>query len=794
MFQNYLRIALRVITRNKVYSAINIVGLSTGMAVALLIGLWVHYELSFNTSFANYSRIGRIMRDIEINGRRGAYAGGPYEIEAELRSKYGQYFKHIALGTYLDNHVLAVGEKTLRVSGEYMGEEIPQLLSLELQEGDARGLHDPSSIFLSASAAKALFGNSPATGQTLKMDSGQLLQVRGVYTDLPANTDFKGLGFIASSELYNSLNKQRLPGNPWRVWNLFDVYVQLADGVDWNTVSEKIRYIRRDKMDLATFNADKQYQFAYPMPRWHLYDPLGLADSRQKIQYVWLMGIIGLFVLLLACINFMNLATARSERRAKEVGIRKTIGSLRSQIVGQFFSESLIAVAFSLLLGLCWAQLLLPVFNNLTDKQLTIPWLSLGFWGIILVTGFFTGIVAGLYPALYLSSFRPIETLKSAFRVGPGAAKPRKALIVLQFTVSISLIIGTMIVYRQIRYGQQRPVGYDRNGLVLITSTPSLEKHFQIFRQELRTEGLVVDAALGTSTPMGMNADDIRFDWKGRNPKSTPVINIGNVTPEYGRIIGWQLKAGRDFDPALATNSAAFILNESAAQMMGFRDPVGQTVLWRDKPFHIIGVIRDILSESPYQVAVPCIWHISGGQNNWDVVLRVNPSQSMSTALARIGELYSRYEHLYPMEYFFVDQEYAKKFGDEVRIGRLSLLFTVLAVLISGLGLFGMASYMAEQRSREIGIRKVLGASVSKLWLLLTREFLILVTIALLVAGPLAWLGMHEWLQQFPYRTGIDWWVFVAAGAGAIVITLATVSYQTVKAALTNPIRSLRTE
>jgi hypothetical protein len=328
----------------------------------------------------------------------------------------------------------------------------------------------------------------------------------------------------------------------------------------------------------------------------------------------------------------------------------------------------------------------------------------------------------------------------------------------------------------------------------MITRTPDLEKHFQSFRQDLRTAGAITDASLGTSTPTGMNADDIRFDWKGRNPGSTPVINIGNVSPEYGRIIGWHLKEGRDFDAAMTTDSTAFILNESAAQMMGFQQPVGQTVQWRDKPYRVIGVVRDILSESPYQVAVPCIWHISGGQQNWDVVLRVNPSLSMPIALARIGDIYSRYELSFPIEYFFVDQEYARKFGDEVRIGRLSLLFTILAILISCLGLFAMASYLAEQRRKEIGIRKVLGASVFRLWGLLTREFLVLVALALLIAGPLTWFGMHKWLQQFPYRTSITWWIFAAAGAGALIITLATVSYQTVKAALTNPISSLRSE
>ncbi|HEY4109202.1 ABC transporter permease [Puia sp.] len=409
MFKNFFTVALRSMTRSKVYTAINIFGLSTGMAVALLIGLWVHDELTFNQSFPNYSRIGNVMRDIGINGTRSAYGGAPYEMEAELRTHYGRYFKHIAYATYPDNNVLIVNGKSFRVNGQFMGEEMPQILSLHLLQGSPNGLHDPSSIFLSASTAKALFGSADPLGKTVKLDSGQLVQVTGVYADLPYNSDFKDLAFIAPSDLYYAMHPPSANvGNHWRFYNLFDVYVQLADGVDWKTVDEKIRLLRRDKMDLATFNADRSYQFVYPMSRWHLYDPLQLPGTRNKIQYVWLLGLIGVFVLLLACINFMNLSTARSEKRAKEVGIRKTIGSLRSQIILQFFGESLFAVGCSLVFCILFTQLLLPVFNDLTDKKLSLLWLNAGFWGIMLLFGLLTGIIAGCYPALSPSPKPPV--------------------------------------------------------------------------------------------------------------------------------------------------------------------------------------------------------------------------------------------------------------------------------------------------------------------------------------------------------------------------------------------------
>jgi hypothetical protein len=795
MIKNFFTVAFRSMTRNKVYTLINIFGLSIGMAIVLLIGLWVYDELSFNTSFPNYPRIAEVMRDLNYNGARSAYGGAPYEMEAELRSKYSEDFSRVVLGTYSDHHVLVVDEKTFRTTGRFMGEEVTSLLSLHFIAGNPQGLHDPSSIFLSASTAKALFGNTSPIGKTLRMDSSQLLQVTGVYADLPDNSDFNDLSIIAPLQLYLSMHQPgNQPVNPWRFRNSFNVYVQLAEGADWSKVDEKIKYLRRDKMDAQTFSADSPLQFLYPMSRWHLYDPLKSSNSGGKIQYVWLLSLIGVFVLLLACINFMNLSTARSEKRAKEVGIRKTLGSFRGQIILQFFSESMFAVGCSLVFCLIWVLVLLPVFNNLADKRLSILWLNPWFWLCFLLFGFLTGMIAGIYPALYLSSFRPVQVLKGTFKAGPGASTPRKILVVLQFTVSISLIIGTMIVYRQVRYAQQRPVGYDMNGLVMITSTSALEHHFQALRQDLKSEGLITDASLIVSPPTMSYADDQRFNWKGKDPNSTPIINIGNVTSEYGKIIGWQIKEGRDFSPSMPTDSSGFILNESAVRLMGFQHPIGQTVEWRDKPFHVIGVIRDMMAQSAYQASTPFIFHISGGQHNWIVLVRVNPSLPMTTALAGISKVYSRHEPTYPIDYQFVDQEYAKKFTEELRIGRLSLLFTVFAVTISCLGLLGMASFMAEQRRREIGIRKVLGASVFTLWQLLSKEFLLLVVISLVIASPLAWFGMNKWLQQYPYRTSIAWWIFAAAGAGAFLITFFTVSYQTIKAALTNPTKSLRPE
>lgn len=794
MWRSHLLLGIRQFQRNRIYTLINIAGLSIGMAVTLIIGLWVHDELSFNTSIPNYRRIAEVMHSVNYNGRPSAFSGAPYQMLGELRSKYGEFFKYIVPGTYPDRHVLTLQGESISVVGEYMGEDVTHLLGLNMLDGNPAGLHDRSAVFLCSSAARALFGNAEPVGRTIQVDSGQLLKVAGVYADLPQNSSFRDIRFMASAELYEAMNAKIVTGNPWQVGNLFSVYVELADGADMNKVSEKIRLIRRDKMPLAVFDASPDYELLYPLSRWHLYEPLQLPDSRNQVQYVWLLGGIGIFVLLLACINFINLSTARSEKRAKEVGIRKTIGSLRRQLIGQFLGESLLAVTCSFLISLGWTLLLLPLFNEIAGKQLSLPWLDPSFWAVITVTVLFTGLLAGCYPALYLSSFRPAETLKGTFRTGSGAALPRKVLVVLQFTISVALVIGTLVVYRQINFARERPIGYNKSGLLTINNTPGLERHFGAFRDDLRRDGAVTDAALVTSTPTQIMGDDLRFDWKGKDPNFKPIIPISNCTAGYGKIIGWQLSEGRDFDPAMATDSAAFILNEAAVRLMGFRHPIGQTVEWRGMPYHVIGVIRDILDQSPYQPIGPEIFTLSGFENNWSVVLRVNPSMAMTTALSRIRKVYARYEPVYPMDYLFVDQEYAKKFGDEERIGRLALLFTVFAISICCLGLLGMTAYMAEQRRREIGIRKVLGASTLNLWRLLTKDFATLVAMAIFIAGPLAWIGMHQWLRQYPYRTDIAWWIFAAAGVGALLVTLTTISYQTIRASLANPTESLRSE
>jgi ABC-type antimicrobial peptide transport system permease subunit len=498
---------------------------------------------------------------------------------------------------------------------------------------------------------------------------------------------------------------------------------------------------------------------------------------------------------MLACINFMNLSTARSEKRAKEVGIRKTVGSVRSQLVRQFLSESVLVAFISFIFAIALVLLLMPMFNKLADKNIELPWSSTFFWLIALAFTFITGLVSGSYPALYLSRFEPIKVLKGTFRVGRFASLPRKILVVVQFTFSIALIIGTIIVFKQIQYAKNRPVNYRSQGLItVIMSTPDLYGHYDAIRSDLLATGVVDDMAESSSPTTQVWSNQIGFKWQGMDPNSLPVFGTIAVTEDFGKTIGWRIKQGRDFSKEFATDSAAMILNESAVKQVGMKqDIVGQTIQFNDKNYLVIGVIKDMIMQSPYSPVTPTVFFYD---RNWANVITVAIKQGapIKTSLSKIEGVFKKYNPGAPFDYTFNDEDYAKKFADEERIGNLATFFTILAIFISCLGLFGLASFVAEQRKKEIGVRKVLGASTYNLWRMLSKEFALLVFISCFIAIPLAWYYLNSWLQRYDYRTTISLWIFIASGVGALAITLITVSFQAIKAALANPVKSLRTE
>jgi putative ABC transport system permease protein len=798
MFKNYIRIAFRYMARNKVYSFINITGLSVGMTVFILIGLWVHDELSFNRAFRNYDRIAMITRQFNYNSIRISLPGTPYTMRNELLTKYPNDFRSVVLSTGIYDHMLVYDSKNYLKKGGFMDPEAADLLSLRMLKGTRSGLKQPAGILLSASLSAAIFGNVDPMGKTIQIDGKTNARVTGVYEDIPYNTDFREQSYIASMELYLAANPEiKAAPHPWYYEDRFTAYAQLTDQADMDKVSSKIRDIRLGKIPDAIYKANQPVDFLHPMYKWHLYTDFEYYTGykvREKIEYVRLLSIIGAFVLLLACINFINLNTARSDKRAREVGIRKTIGSLRIQLMSQFLLESLLAVSLAFLLSLVLVGLSLPAFNGIAVKQLTIPWAAASFWIISVLFLMVTGLIAGLYPALYLSSFQPVKVLKGSFKAGPLAAIPRKALVVIQFTVSIALIICTTVIYRQIRFAFNRPIGYDRNSLIMIGMTSDIQKNYPIIGDELKRSQAIVDMAASQNSTTDYNVDDNRLNWQGKDPNLQADWAMSNTTYGYGQLIGWQLVEGRDFSPAFPTDSTAFIVNEAAVEQLGFKHPLGQIIRWKDRPFHIIGVIKNIIFESPYTIASsPSIFHIAGG-DNYIVTLKLNPHLSARESLAKVRSVFMRYNPAYPFDFRFVDQEYAKKFSEEEQIGKLSGFFTLLAIFISCLGLFGMISFMAEQRKKEIGVRKVLGASTFNLWRLLTKEFLFLVLISLTIATPITYYFMHGWLQQYEYRYQISAWIFVIAGGSALMITLLTVSYQSIKTARANPARSLQAE
>ncbi len=791
MFKNYLKIAWRNLIKNKVYSAINIVGLAVGMAVAMLIGFWIYDELAFNKSFKNYDRIVQFIHNSTNGNDVSTNPTIPIPLVLELRNKYASDFKHLALTRYQESHILAFGDKKVNQTGIYAEPELPQILSLKMIGGQLLGLQDESGMMISESLAKIIFGNVNPINKILLTDDKKSYKIDGVFKDFAPNSEFKDVNFLMP---WSALVAQKeWIKNDYLEWNdnSFLLYGELSNNADLSKVDAKVKNILVGKPN----RNDKPEVILQPMRKWHLYNEFKQGkNTGGAIQYVWMFGLIGLFVLLLACINFMNLSTARSQIRAKEVGVRKAIGSQRKQLIIQFLSESVLIAFLALLFAVLLVQLALPSFNMLVDKQLHFPWSNGLFWLTVLVFTILTGLISGSYPALYLSSFNTIKVLKGTFKVGRFAALPRQVLVVLQFTISVSIIIGTIVVFKQIQYAKNRPLGYDKNGLITVAmSTPNIYRKYDLLRSELLNSGAAINMAEASNSATDAGAHLIGFEWPGKDPNLNTSISISWVTQDFGKTVGWHFNGGRDFSRHFKTDTAAMVLNEAAVKHMKLKNPVGETVKFDGKPYRVIGVIKNVLMESPYEQVPPTVFFMNYDQAAV-ITIRLNPKMGTSESISKIKAIFEKLDPAAPFDFQFVDEDFAKKFAIEQRIGSLATFFAVFAVLISCLGIFGLASFIAEQRVKEIGIRKVLGATVFNLWGLLSKDFLVLVSISFLIAIPASWYFMHHWLQNYEYRTGISVWIFVITAIGTITITLATVSFQAIKAALANPVKSLRSE
>lgn len=785
MFKNYLKIAWRNMARNKAASFINIAGLAVGMAVAMLIGLWIWDEVSFNKFNTNYDHIVQVLANKNVGGGLATQASQPFPLSTELRSRYGSDFKAVAAAVTYEQNINYHNHAFSR-TGCFAEPAMTDIITLNMVKGSKTAFKIPGAILINESLARAVFGDADPINKIIKISDAYLVQVAGVYQDLPRNTQFGNVEFIAPIRL---LFKSTGDMNNWYD-SSFQVFALLNEGSQLPQVSHKIRNILYEE---RRKDATRPALVLFPMRQWHLYEFKDGVAVPGRLQFIWLFGVIGLFVLLLACINFMNLSTARSEKRAKEVGIRKAIGSLRGQLVAQFLSESFLIVAVSFLIAILLAWLSLPFFNDVSGKDLHLIWTNPLVWLTCFSFCLFTGLISGSYPALYLSSFNAVKVLKGTFKAGPAAAMPRKILVVLQFAVSVTIIIGTIVVFKQIEFAKDRPVGYNRDNLVSIPYNAI--KEYSAFRQELLNTGAISGVSPSSNPTTGVWSSADNLTWKGKDPNRQEVFGTVLVDPDFGSVVSWQMKEGRNFSKQFLSDSSGFLFNEAAIRQMGLKEPVGETIQWHGKNWKVLGVVKDMVMTSPFDPITPVVFLMDDRERSFNVInLKLKAGMPVAGSLAKIEEVFKKFAPEAPFNYKFADSEYAQKFLAEERTGKLASVFAALAIFISCLGLFGVASFVAEQRIKEIGIRKVLGASVMSIWASLSKEFVILVCIALLIAVPVSWYFMHQWLQHYAYRTGLSWWVFALTGAGAVLITLLTVSYHSIKAALTNPVKSLRSE
>jgi ABC-type antimicrobial peptide transport system permease subunit/AraC-like DNA-binding protein len=796
MFRNYLKIAWRNTLHNKVYSMLNITGLAAGMAVALLIGLWVINQYSYDRFLPGYKQLYQVEMNLTSQHNGTSTQTSIALPLTDVLKKEIPGIRYVAEADNIGrmNHGLLVGDKKLYMEGGAAGPEFFKIFQYPFIKGNANSaLKDLYSIVLTESTAKALFGDADPMGKSVRFDNSQNMTITGVIRDIPANATlkFNYLVPFAYSEATQGWIKD---GRTKWTYNSFSAYVALEPGVTYEQIAPKIRDIVNKRS--PEMKSLKPEVILHPLKDWHLYNDFKNGKAVGGfVEYVRLFSIIGMLVLAIACINFMNLSTARSEKRAREVGVRKAIGSARIDLVYQFLLESVLITFISFLLGLLLVQLALPTFNTLTRADVHIPFDHIGFWGIMIVFVLFTGLIAGSRPAFYLSSFNPVKVLKGSIQMGRWASMPRKVLVVVQFTCSIALIISTVIVYQQIQYVKNRPTGYSADRLMMTDMNNDLSQHYEALKNDLLSLGVVESVASSTSPATQVYSHFSLEKWPGKNAGDENV-NIGAiwVSDDYFKTLGMTFAGGHNFRGDWKSDTLNVIVNEAMIRRIGLKDPVNQliTINFNKKPVRIIGVVKDALMDSPYSPVEPAVF----GHNPFGFVVtyRLAKNAGTHTAIDKIGKVFGKYNPAYPYQYKFVNDEYEHKFNLEVLVGKLAGVFAGLAIFISCLGLFGLAAYVAEQRTKEIGIRKVLGASIAQVWLLLSRDFIVLVVISCVIASPVAFYYLHNWLQKYTYRVSIGVGVFIASGIAAIAITLITISFQAIKAALANPVKSLRSE
>lgn len=785
MFKNYFKIACRSLLRTKTFSFINITGLVTGMSCCMLICLWLYNEVTFDRFHQHRETIYQVYNRAPIDGKIFCWNYTPKPLAAALRQDYPGVANTCRTST--NTFVTAAGDKKISSKGMFVDTSFLNIFTFPLLKGNkTTALNDPHSVLLTEKMANKMFGTTDVIDQLITIND-EPYKVSGVLKNPPINSTFE-FDYLLSWMYLQSI------GQDDQFWgdNSISTFVQLAPNVSETEMDARIKEvtIKHSKGEMPI------EVFLHPMTKWHLFSKFEEGKiTGGRIEIVRLFSFIAAFILLIACINFMNLSTARSEKRAKEVGIRKVVGAMRQSLISQFLVESILLTTIAGILSVILVSLALPVFNHMIDQTLTLPYTSPVFWSLVAGFILFTGLLAGSYPAFFLSSFSPAGIFRASFKKLKGNVSPRKILVVLQFCISTILIISTVIIVRQLDYARNRNAGFTGGLLMYHELNKEIVKNRALIESELLSSGLATSVSATDSKLTEQYSSTWGIFWKGKPEGDNTLFERKAEDGGLVKTAGLKLIMGRDIDLAkYPTDSSAMLINETAAKIMGFKNPIGETVRDNDREYHVIGVFGDILFGSPFENSKPVL--LMGPKSSYmnNLHVKLSPATDVVRQIQEVEKIFTKYCPSYPFEYHFVNEDYAKKFQDMQRVARLTTLFALLTIFISCLGLFGLASYIAEGRVKEIGIRKVLGASAMKIMTLLTKDFLVLVAISLTISAPLAWYGMHQWLQGYAYRISIDWWIFVGAGVIVMLISLITTGYHAYRATLTNPVKSLRAD
>lgn len=793
MFSNYMKTAFRVMYRNAGFSALNLAGLTIGIASALLLFVWVHYEFSFDQFHANKGRLYMAWNRMNVEGDMVCSRSTPRPLASAIAENFAGVETALSFAQYADTYVLKTDSERVQVDRvTFTDADFFTVFSFPLVRGNAEAvLKEPASIVLTETFAHRLFGEREALGQvvTIPMSGMEFsFAVTGVAKDLPGNTDFD-FDFLIP---FQFLERLGFGDENWNNHSL-STFVLLKDGVNLETLNHELADIRKQYAG----DADDVEVFLYPYTRNHLYSRFeNGVPAGGRIEVVRMLTILGFFLIGIASINFVNLSTARAQRRAREVGIRKVTGAVRTSLVFQFLSESVLFAWFAALLATVIVFVALPAFNTFSGLSLSVTWRDYQFWFVLAAGATAVGILAGAYPSFFLSSFKPIGVLKGESVLGRRAKFFRNGLVFLQFGFVVTLVVSSLVVRNQIVYVQERETGYEREHLLYHPITGDLRQNYAAYRSALLEAGVAVSVTKTSSPITERMSSTTDLSWEGKDPGFKAYVERFHIDERISHTAGLTVIQGRDLDlEKYPSDSTAVLLNEAAVRLMDFEHPIGQTLYDYGHAWTVVGVVRDFVLTSPMQAIEPIV--LMGAKHDWvfsNVHIRINPSLHVSEVLRELDRVHTRFNSEYPLEVHFVDAEYDRKFSGMERTLALTTLFTLFALSIACLGLLGLSTYVIESRTREIGIRRVLGGSVGSIVRLLNKGALKPIVVAIIVFSPMAWFSMKWWLSFFAYRTPIHAWVFLVSGAAILLIAIGTISIQVLRAAVINPVDTLRTE